>query len=348
MKTRSHAPLILASLLVTASQAALAVPFAVEGKLAAISATGTSGTLTCNGVPIVFDGATVFSTPSGTKPLSDMLSPVPFPARDPVGPSDASAFIGGTCIVDGEDNLTTRMASSVFLEVAENVLVGPTTNVPGQTSFAIMGVEIVLLQNKDPAKEGYDSVGRVIAGPVMNGFGQEVKLDTVPAGDESSAEGYMGKDGKFYASLVETTAGDPANPIPTPTATVVRGDLTFSNATTYKLDIRGGCTFPEPRKPTDPARSQAVLVVVDRATSSGTIWVNPSNVNLGIDSSPPQSNATCLEDIVASPGNGTYRYRNDRYSGPAPTKVKVRVSPTATFPVTQYSADVILNRIGFK
>jgi hypothetical protein len=346
--------LILASLLVTASQAALAVPFAVEGKLAAISATGTSGTLTCNGVPIVFDGATVFSTPSGTKPLSDMLSPVPFPARDPVGPSDASAFIGGTCIVDGEDNLTTRMASSVFLEVAENVLVGPTTNVPGQTSFAIMGVEIVLLQNKDPVKEGYDSVGRVIAGPVMNGFGQEVKLDTVPAGDESSAEGYMGKDGKFYASLVETTAGDPANPIPTPTATVVRGDLTFSNATTYKLDIRGGCTFPEPRKPTDPARSQAVLVVVDRTTVSNgvstTAWVNPSSPTTPINDSPTSatSNATCLEDIVVSPGNGTYRYRNDRYTGPAPTKVRVRVSPTATFPVTQYSADVILNRIGFK
>ncbi|HEX8884589.1 MAG TPA: hypothetical protein VF797_08895 [Noviherbaspirillum sp.] len=69
----------------------------------------------------------------------------------------------------------------------------------------------------------------------------------MPTGDESSVKGYMGKDGKcckFYARLVETTAGHPVNPIPAPTAMGVCGDLTFSQATIDKLDIRGGCTFP--------------------------------------------------------------------------------------------------------
>lgn len=320
---------LLATLLAAASGTALAVPFAVEGKLTQL----TGAEMICNGVPILINDSTVFSTPSGTKPRTDMLSGEPFPGR--ASDRGFSAFIGGTCIVDGDDGGAggSRIAGNAFFEVAENVLVGPTTNNPG-TPYAIMGVEIVLLQNNYPDKPGYEPMGRIVAGPVMNGFGQEVLLETVPRGDESSAEGYMGSDGKFYASLVETTGGTPVNPLTSPTATVLRGDVTFSNANTVKLEIRGGCTFPAPRAATDPARSQPIIVSVDRPLAGGTTWVDLTG-------------ATCVEDLAA-PGNGTYRYRNDRYTGPVPTKVRVKVAPSAAYPGTEYSAEVLLNRIGFR
>ena len=186
-------PAVLLAALV-AGGSAFAVPFSVEGQLTAIS----SSDMTCNSVQVVTNAATVFSTPSGIVPQEKLLSSTPF-VRNPLNsPAGQSAFIGGACIVSGEElPATGRLASDVFVAIRENLLVGPITR---QSPFSIMGVEIVLLTTQNEPE------GRIVAGPPVNALGLDVELDTVPLGDESFAEGYMGSDGKFYAHAVQTGA----------------------------------------------------------------------------------------------------------------------------------------------
>ena len=40
--------------------------------------------------------------------------------------------------------------------------------------------------------------GRIITEPPLDGSGMKIKLNTVLKGDESSAEGYLGDDGKTF------------------------------------------------------------------------------------------------------------------------------------------------------
>ena len=301
-----------------------AVPFTIEGPLTAISSSG----LTCNGVQVVTDAATVYSTPTGVVSQAKLLSTTPFPGNPLNSPAGQSAFIGGTCIVEGEDLPTTgRLASTVFVEIRENVLLGPTTS---QSPFSIMGVQIVLLTTQN------EPVGRILAGPPVNAQGFEVDLATVPLNDESSAEGYMGSDGKFYAHAVETSAGDPKVKPTQPESRISRAQSDTVNATTVKLEVRGSCSWLTP--PTGAARTQPVLVNLDNGvgTDSNPIWVNPTT---RAESTPAsnQSNVTCTEDL-ATPGFGNFRYRLDRYTftRAAPSLARARVaspsSATAAYP----------------
>ncbi len=338
-----------------------AVPFAVEGKLAQVNVEPSSlallppvNTVLCNGTLIYLTAATEYSTPTGSITTAQLISGTPWPGRASVAPaaplrqySKDSAFIGGTCIIEGDDDGSPagRRASKLFVEPAENVLVGPTTNESGQP-FAIMGVPVVLLASKPsdgtPLPAGYveEPEGRIIATPPVNAANMKIRLDTVPKNDESSAEGYLGDDGKiFYAFAVETTGGTLAEPKDFPTASVQRGDVTFSSATTVKLEVRGGCTF----LPTT-ARPLHLVVQVDR----GNAWVNATG-----GTSATAVATTCAED-PATPGSGTYRYRNDRFAasatpvpGTIPTKVRVAPAVTPAEPLN-FSDAFTLNRLGFR
>ena len=315
---RTFKPAVLLAALMAGSSA-FAVPFALEGPLSAISPTG----LTCAGVQVVTNGATVYSTPSGVVPQEKVLSTAAFPGL----PAQAG-FIGGTCIVEGDDTPATgRLASTVFVEVRENVLGGPTTS---QTPFAIMGVEIVLLTPEN------EPGGRILAGPPVNAAGFEVDLATVPLNDESSAEGYLGTDGKFYAHLVETSAGDPKVKPTQPESRIARGQSDTVNATTVKIEVRGSCTWLT--APTGVARTQPVLVNLDngKATDGSPIWVNPTTRSEAVPASN-QSNVTCTEDL-ATPGIGEFRYRLSAYTftraapGLARARVATPSSATAAYP----------------
>jgi hypothetical protein len=355
----------------SASSLVMATPFAVEGKLGQVNidptTLGTAGSgnnIVCNGATIYLAPTTLYSTPTNTITPAQLISPTLFPGKVRVDPdlplgqnSQPSAFIGGTCIVEGDEGSTpaSRVATSVFVEPAENVLVGATTNAPG-APFEIMGVKVVLLAAKPigtatvPAGSVVETEERVVAVPVRNGTGMKVDINSVLKGDESSAEGYLGEtDGKkvFYAHTVITTGGAPLDKQLYSEASIFRADLTFSNTTTVKLDIRGGCTFVGATTPLP------MVIQVDR----GTGWVNALNGTLN----STVTTTTCTLDPAT--GQGTYRYRNDNFKasatplpGTLPTKVRAFVGPAPTTkdPVTglipdpYYSEIFPFNRLGFK
>lgn len=355
--------LIVAAILAASSSAALAVPFAVEGKLTKIDVDKKE--VQCNGttvklVDVAAPGipATVYTTPTNTISFEQLASDIALPGQ--TLPSGQSAFIGGTCIIDGNSDATGKIlyAEAFFVEIAENVLVGPTTNLPGQP-FAIAGVPIVILGDYDDGvnksvldpyaqyemvldqatnqmvpkrDEGgnlvllKDANGNPVAPPRIhavaptNQFGYEVDLKTVPPNDESSAEGHMMSDGKFYVHVIETSGGDRKDlTITEPTATVLRANGRVRSATRIELEIRGGCEFKDPA-----LASMPVLIRVD----NGDSWVNPNAPTVAL--SPSTSNATCTREVGTN--GGVYTYKRD-YNKPAayaqPTKVNVRVAAPA-------------------
>lgn len=355
--------LIVAAILAASSSAALAVPFAVEGKLTRIDAVNKE--VECNGtrvklVDVATTGipATVYTTPTSTISFAQLASDVALPGQ--TLPAGQSAFIGGTCIIDGNSDATGTIlyAETFFVEIAENVLVGPTTNLPGQP-FAIAGVPIVILGDyddgvnksvldpyaqyemvQDPVTKQMvprrdesgnlvllkDANGNPVAPPRIhsvaptNQFGYEVDLKTVPQLDESSAEGHMMSDGKFYAHVIETSGGERKDlTVIEPTATVLRANGRIRSATRIELEIRGGCEFKDPT-----LTSMPVLIRVD----NGDAWVNPNAPTVA--ASPSTTNATCTREVGTN--GGVYTYKRD-YNKPAayaqPTKVIVRVAAPA-------------------
>jgi hypothetical protein len=249
----------------------------------------------------------------------------------------------GTCIIEGDTANGVSVASEVFAEVAENVLVGASSNAPG-TPFEILNVKVVMLDN-DPA-------GRIVASKPINAFGAPILLSSVLPGDLSAAEGYLGDDGVFYAFAVETTGGDLSDPPSASSATVQRGDATYVSNTAIKLEVRGGCLFVGPRPDNLAARTLRLAVAVDRGMDpldpTKTNWVNPNDTR---PITTATTNVTCTEDLAAI-GSGTFRYRQDRYTGFSPylpTKVRVSVTPpTGTNPATPITgAEIPLNRTKF-
>ena len=338
MKPRKPLPLLLASLLAGAAVPALAVPFTVEGRLGAVD----EQALTCNRARIQMGPNTVISTPTGVIDRAKLTDTQPFPGRGTAG--TASAFLGGTCIVSGDDAGGTRLADTVFVEIAENVLVGAVSSAPGQP-FEILGVPIVLLSTALDAP-GYEPGNRIVASEPINGFGYEVDLANVPLGDESSAEGYLSTETNlFYAHAVETSGGPAKYATTAPDTRVLRGSVTRASNTTLKLEVRGGCRFLGAPNANGTARSQRLNVQMDNGTDSTgqVVWANPSAL-----SSPTAANATCNED-TAAPGYGVYRYLLDRYTGfrAVPTMTRVKVVPSTAYPTTVYSAELVLDRAGF-
>jgi hypothetical protein len=356
--------MLMGFVLSSASSLVLAAPFAAEGKLSqmnvdvvTLGTVGAGNHVVCNGSTIYLAPGTVYSTPTGRITPAQLVSSTPFPGKALVAPdlatapnSQNSAFLGGTCIIEGDEDgtATGRVATSVFVEIAENVLVGLTSNNPG-APFEIMGVKIVMLAAKPadgtalPAGYVEEPGGRVTAGPVINASGMKVDLNTVKKGDESSAEGYLGSlpDGSkvFYAHAIETTGGDPIDKQVFAVASIQRADMSFSNATTVKLDIRGGCTF------VNASTTLPIVIQVDR----GIGWINASGQN-ALNGTATQ----CAKDPAT--GQGTYRYRNDTFRASAtavpstmPTKVRAFVGPAPTDGTApHYSEDFMLNRLGFK
>ncbi|WP_157271673.1 hypothetical protein [Azohydromonas aeria] len=351
MKSPRRISLLLPALLAGAAAPALAVPFSVEGRLGRVN----DNALVCNQVRIQLGANTVITTPSGVIDKARLLDTQPFPGRRNVEPPDdgnpdtpplppLSAFVGGTCIVSGDDNGTRRVADTVFVEVSENVLVGPVTITPGGP-FEIMGVPIVLL-GTTPGTPGYEPGGRIVASEPINDFGYEVDLATVPAGDESSAEGYLGaQTDVFYAHAIQTTGGQARASATAPDTRILRGSVTRANATTVKLEVRGGCRFMGSPNVNGTARTQRVNVQVDNGTSATgeVVWTNAS-----APATPAAGNVTCTED-TAAPGYGLFRYQLDRYSGyrAVPTMTRARVVPSSAYPSTAYSTDFVLDRAGF-
>lgn len=319
--------------------------FSVEGLLESVDT--STGRIRCNGVEISLAPTTEYSSTGGVISHAQFTDPTPLPAST-LAAAPGSAFVGGTCIVDGDDdlsgNVAGRVASKVFAEIRESVLVGPVTRLvkDGVTAdFAILGVEVVLQTDS-----------RLAAQPVrpINGLGYVVDLKTVPVGDLSSAEGYVGSDGKFHAYAIETTGGEPVDKPASPDTRISRGQVGFVSNTTVKLEIRGSCSWTTPN-PSGAVRTQPVLVTVDGVSNGSQVFINPSTRAVVTDNTAANaSNVNCTED-PATPGFGEFRYRLDRYAivGAVPTMTRARVAKTVNeLPAYSWSPTFVLDRAGFR
>jgi hypothetical protein len=175
--------------------------FEIEGPIQAIGV--PPGTITVMGVTIEVPEGTPIATPTADGlALADLLG-ASFLGRSSTG------FLGGTGIILGSTNADgTIEAEDVFVEVAENVLLGPLTantipsggnlGAPG-TTFAVLGT--VVMPTGDP---------RLPLVKTIEGF--NLNLGSVPPGTLVVAEGYFGSDGILYAHTIEAGAGTVVGP----------------------------------------------------------------------------------------------------------------------------------------
>jgi hypothetical protein len=173
------------------SASAAAAPLALEGPIQAIAADGTS--MTVMGVTVAIPATALISSPTKALTLGELADTTTLPGRSQAG------FIGGTAIINGltandPANITgLDIAEDVFVEPAENVLLG---EVSSQAPFSISGVKMVQLTD-----------GRIPAGAAIDANGLIIDLATAPVGSAAAAEGYFGfapdGTGVFYYFLVE-------------------------------------------------------------------------------------------------------------------------------------------------
>lgn len=271
----------------------------IEGSVSDVTLNGDGTvTMTVMGMNVVVPVGTPVSTPSSSLTFSQLVDPAPLPNRTQAG------FTGGTAIVIGTVDVTgTVTAEDVFVEPAENVILGVVTANENGT-FAINSVPVVLLA--DP---------RMPAQPVRDVNGIEILLNSIPVGSGASTEGYFA-NGVFNAFLIEADQGTPVNT--TPQVTITRADArerTPNNRRGDDLEVRGTVTMTH--LPLDVTTQSVSIFRVDGTTETllGTIVATRS---------------------VDAPNVGDWRLRittpptNDPVLGTAPTTVRaVNISPGA-------------------
>jgi hypothetical protein len=319
------AALLSSGLLCASASAQAQSEASVEGPLTAVTNLGGgSGSVVCNGSFIQIAAGTPITSPTATLTMAQLADPTPFPNSgfNPATGAARAGFIGGTCIIDAvRDDVTGAInASNVFVEVAENVIVGAVTNSPalGNGAFAVLGTPIVPLTDaRMPATKlaaGFYGPTGVHAGNTevaRNDFGFGVDLNTVglPAPDIATVEGYFGSDGALHAHIIETTGGTPLSLDPRPSATLAQcRDRNTVNKD--ELEVRGGCVLAR--------AGVAQAVSLSGHTATGALIQT-------------YGTATCTPDLV-DPRFGAFRYiaANLNYIGnTCPVRVRVTLSGSA-------------------
>lgn len=309
---------IVASLLALGAGSAAAVPFEVEGiatqitkKAEIVSGVPTIGKLVCNGADIYLTNTTVITTPTTTIGIDQLVDPTPFPQR-------ATAFLNGTCIADGDTNAQgNAIAANLYVEPAENVLVGPVTRPNNAGPLKIMGVRVIRLTNAT-------TNSRIHAPLPTNAYGFEIDINSIPDGDEASAEGYVvpaagSTPATLYAYAIETTGGTILPDRAASMVAIQRADARVDGAQ-GKMEVRGGCMF-DPLSPAVNTRNVTIEVqAYNTANPPRLVWFPVPDEDTG-------NAATCTRD----PGTnfGVYRLRNDAFTlpgGVAPTRVRASIA----------------------
>jgi hypothetical protein len=314
------AALLSAGLLCASAGAQAQSVFSIEGPVTAITDLGGAGNMTCDGAFVQIPAGIPLTSPSAKLTMAQLADPTPFPnAGASVTGAARAGFIGGTCIIDGiRDDVTGVLtADTVYVEIAENVLVGAVTNSPalGNGAFSVLGAPITPLTDPrmsslKPAAGFYGPTGvhNGFVESARNNFGFGVALDTVglPAPDISAVTGYYGSDGVFYAHTIDTTGGTPLVLDPRPSAQLAQcRDRTTANKD--ELEVRGGCILSRP--------GVAQAVSISGHTAAGALIQT-------------YGTATCTPDAV-DPRFGAYRYTasNLNYIGnTCPVRVRVTLS----------------------
>jgi hypothetical protein len=197
----------------------------VEGPLTAVDP--LADTITIMGIVINVPPGTPIATPTAVGITLDDLVGFTLPGR-----GGLDGFLGGTGIVLGTTGPGGVVADDVFVEPAENVILGAVTEntIPaggslGDGTFSILGVPLLPIDHPTLP---------LVA--TLEGF--EVDLATVPVGSLAVVEGFFGLDGNMYATIIETTAGQPVGD---PNQTSI---FLAKCKPTGRLEVRGTSTTP--------------------------------------------------------------------------------------------------------
>ncbi|MBI4311845.1 MAG: hypothetical protein HY681_08685 [Chloroflexi bacterium] len=212
----------LGLLLRGASAQAVPAPVVLEGRLTDVNV--SERTVDVMGIRVRVPLGAPINSPTAALTIEDLLGDS-FP-----GTGGRPGFLGGTAIVEGETLNGVITAHNVFVEVAENVIVGVVTEngIPaggkvGDGPFKVLGVTI------DSTRDPRLPVLATVAGLALD-------VSKVPVGASIGVVGYLGSDGVFYALEVDADAADFGGASGETSITRVR--CTEGGV----LDIRGGTT----------------------------------------------------------------------------------------------------------
>jgi hypothetical protein len=177
-------------------------------------------------VRIVTNASTVIRTPTAHITVAQLLDPTPFPGRAQAGFFQGSAQASG--LYDTVAN--ELVAKDLFVEPAENVLVGPIRNLTANGAV-VNGVPVLLTNDL-----------RIPAEVVQNEFGFAIQPATVAADSISSAEGYFdGANLRAFLISVDDPAATLVNA--NPQVSITRARVRDRGDNRYDLDIVGAVTM---------------------------------------------------------------------------------------------------------
>lgn len=226
MRGYKFSRLAAAALALAAPVAQAQVPLEVEGPIENIECSGTSALITVMGMDILVDNQTTITNPTRALALSDLCRTDPLPGREQPG------FVGGTAIAtglsfDGFD----RIADDLYVEPAENVVLGQVTSNSGGGGLEVEGVPVVMIQDD-----------RMPAIPLVNESGFEIDPNSLAIGTPASMEGYYA-NGTFYAFRLEADGGSLLDDGAT-AVSVLRSDCRQRDNGQLEIETRGATHDP--------------------------------------------------------------------------------------------------------
>lgn len=225
MKTRLlQYPLALAAALPLSAQTELLL----EGSIDAITRVGPSALVTILGQQVLVPADTMLTTPTATIDLDQLLDQRPYPGRMQPGHIGCSATVHGKVLAGG----TRLIADRLFVEPAENVVLGVVTGLAGSLLF-VNGMPTVLSTDS-----------RLPSRPAINAFGFSIVPSTVALGAEVALEGWFA-GGSFHAFGMEVS-GAARLEMPLPQTSVLRAvvrERTPNPQVGDEYDVRGAVTM---------------------------------------------------------------------------------------------------------
>lgn len=238
------------------------LPSEVEGTISGISRVRNVVTMTVMNMTIRVPAGTPINSPTAKLTPQQLANARPLPGRTEPGFIGGTAKIAGT--VDAQGIIT---AQDVFVEPAENVVVGAATATAGG-ALEVNGVPVSLL--RDP---------RLRAGVPVNAFGFGIDLASVAPGTSVSVEGFFSL-GIFNAFHVEVD-GEAQLLRARPQVAIVRAQArenTPNDLVGDELEVRGSVTTAHMRvgETTQLIRIFRVDRGVRRLLGTATAVVDPA------------------------------------------------------------------------
>jgi hypothetical protein len=173
---------------------------ALEGPISAVVDNGDgTATITVMGVPVLIPADAPINSPTVLLTPALLADATPLPGRTLPG------FIGATAIINGQTVGGVNVADDVFVEPAENVLIG-TVTAANCTNADCSGPDDSLTVLGTPLSRLTDV--RMLAGPPANAFGFAIDLSGgALVGSLVSAEGYFGQIATVPGSGLQPPAG---------------------------------------------------------------------------------------------------------------------------------------------